>query len=85
MDESALAEIDHEPGASLELQRWYEERLRPRLTSALRRGIVEAGDVLALERDLRSLIGPDNDSGSAARITSEKRRPGRVGTSSAVK
>jgi hypothetical protein len=79
MDESALAEIDHEPGASLELQRWYEERLRPRLTSALRRGIVEAGDVLALERDLRSLIGPDNDSGSVARVPSEKRRPGRVG------
>jgi hypothetical protein len=65
MDESALAEIDREPGASLELQRWYEERLRPRLTSALRRGIVDAGDVLALERDLRSLIGHDNDPGSA--------------------
>jgi hypothetical protein len=71
MDESALAEIDDEPGASLELQRWYEERLRPRLTSALRRGIVEAGDVLALERDLRSLIGPDNDSGSARRSHTE--------------
>jgi hypothetical protein len=65
MNESALAEIDHEPGSSLELQRWYEERLRPRLTSALRRGIVDAGDVLALERDLRSLIGYDSDSGSA--------------------
>jgi hypothetical protein len=65
MEESALAEIDHESGASLELQRWYEERLRPRLTSALRRGIVDAGDVLALERDLRSLIGNDDDSGSA--------------------
>jgi hypothetical protein len=67
MDESALAEIDHEPGASLELQRWYEERLRPRLTSALRRGLVDAGDVLALERDLRSLIGHDTDSGIAHR------------------
>ena len=71
MDESALAEVDHDPGASLELQRWYEERLRPRLTSALRRGIVEAGDVLALERDLRSLIGPYNDSGSARRSHTE--------------
>jgi hypothetical protein len=65
MDESALAEVDHDPGASLELQRWYEEGLRPRLTSALRRGIVDAGDVLALERDLRSLIGHDDDSGRA--------------------
>jgi hypothetical protein len=61
VDEAALAEIDHEPDASLELQRWYRERLRPRLTSALRRGIVDAGDVLALERDLRALIGYDNE------------------------
>jgi hypothetical protein len=76
MDEAALAEVDHKPDASLELQRWYREGLRPRLTSALRRGIVGAGDVLALERDLRALIGYENDPESrrSAQSTSKSRR-----------
>jgi hypothetical protein len=45
--------------ASLEVLRWYETRLRPKLVDAMHRGIAEAGDVLALDRNVHELVGRD--------------------------
>jgi hypothetical protein len=48
---------DHDPAPSVELRSWYMAQLRPRMVRAARLGLVDAGRVLALDIELRALIG----------------------------
>jgi hypothetical protein len=55
-DSKSAADVDGDKSASIELEAWYQARLRPRLARAARLGIVDPGRVAALERDLSVLL-----------------------------
>jgi hypothetical protein len=64
-DSKSAADVDGDGSASIELECWYQARLRPRLARAARLGIVDPGRVAALERDVSVLLAKRSHSGGA--------------------
>jgi hypothetical protein len=57
LDQHERSKVFEGQDAPAELESWYEASLAPRLARAVRLGLVDERQVVALEVDVRSLIG----------------------------
>ncbi len=57
MPRDAAQHLQRPRAARAELRRWYTDELRPKVGRALAHGQIEAGEVIALDRQIGDLIG----------------------------